>query len=145
MRGFKQVASVLVAAVALAGIPALPAVAGPPGYGHFHPWAPGRGLVGAVVGLATLPLAIAAATIGAVESVPYAAGYQGAPAYAPPPASYAAPRPYYATPYYPRPPVYYSAPRGYYGPPGYYAARPGYNYSYGRGPYRASGYGYAHR
>ena len=103
MRGFKQFASVMVAAVALAGIPALPAVAGPLGYGHFHAWGPGRGLVGAVVGLATLPIAIAAATIGAVASVPYAAGYQGGPAYAPPPAYYATPAPYYAPPSYPRP------------------------------------------
>jgi hypothetical protein len=133
----------VVVAVAVAGIPVLPAVAGPPGYGHFHAWGPGRGLVGAVVGLATLPIAIAAATIGAVQSVPYAAGYQGGPAYAPPPAYYAAPTPYYAAPYYPRPPAYYAAPRAYYGPPGYY--RPGYSYSSGRGPYRASGYGYAHR
>jgi hypothetical protein len=165
MPRFKHPVIALAAAAAIVCIPVLPAAAGVHGYGHLRPLGLGRGLVGAVVGLATLPLTIISAALAASEpeapeqaSPGYAAGGRG---YAPPPAYYAAPPAYYAAPqsYYPPPrayfpargPVYYPAPRGYYAPRAdartYYAARPGNyggaNYG-GRGVYRGGGYGYPH-
>src|ERR1700722_3205906 len=85
------------------------------GFGHVHPWGLGRGLVGAVVGLATLPIAIASAALSATEpEAPYpyqsSPGYDGPRSYAPPPAYYAAPQTYAP------PPAYYAQPRAYYYP-----------------------------
>jgi hypothetical protein len=148
MHGLKRIFGALTATAAIACLPIMPAAAGVHGYGHFHPWGLGHGLVGAVVGLATLPLAIAAAAIGADQGpAPYPAPGYATPGYAPPPAYYAAPRPYYAAPpaYYARPAAYYPAPHAYYAPRPYYAARPTYNYGYGGpGAYRG-GYAYPHR
>jgi hypothetical protein len=151
MPGFKRVVITAAAAAVMACTSVAPAEAGPRGYGHFHPWGLGRGLLGAAFGLATLPLAIASAAIEA--SVPEAPAQ---PNYAPPPQTYYAPQPqtYYAPPapayysaprayYAPRAPVYYSAPRTYYAPRSYYAPRPG-NYA-GYGGYHAGGYAYARR
>jgi hypothetical protein len=147
MHRFKHAVLGTVTAAAIACAPI--ATAGANGFGHVHPWGLGRGLLGAVFGLATLPLAIASAALSATE--PEAPPYQSSPAYdgrrgyAPPPAYYAAPQTYYAPPraYYPRAPVYSPAPRAYYAPRTYYAPRPGY---YG-GPtaYRAGGYAYPRR
>jgi hypothetical protein len=156
MPGFKRVVIAAAAAASIVCASVAPAEAGPRGFGHLHPWGLGRGLVGAVVGLATLPLVIASAAIAAsVPDAPAQPNYAQpqtyyapqpqtyyappAPAYYSAPAYYAAPRAYYA----PRAPVYYSAPRTYYAPRAYYAPRPG-NYA-GNGGYRAGGYGYARR
>ena len=150
MPGLKRVVIAGAAAAAIACSAIVPAEAGPRGFGHLRPWGLGRGLVGAVVGLATLPLAIASAAIEAsVPEAPAQPNYVQPPQtyYAPPapayysaaPAYYAAPRAYYA----PRGPVYYSAPRAAYAPRAYYAPRPGYYGGYGG--YRAGGYAYARR
>jgi len=150
MLGFKRTVFGSAAAVALACALATPAAAGVQGF--FHPWGFGRGLVGAAVGLATLPLAIASAALSAGESQApyqppgYAGGYGSPPAYyAAPPAYYRAPQAYYAPPraYYPRAPVYYPAPRAYYAPRSYYAPRAGY-YA-GHGSYHSGGYSHPHR
>jgi len=153
MPTFKQLLSATAAAATLACVPIAPALAGGHGYGHFYPWGVGRGLVGAVVGLATLPLAIASAVLGASQAQPpyQSPGYQGPQGYAPPPVYYAAPPAYYPAPqsyyaprpYYPRAPTYYPAPRTYYAPRAYNAPRSGY---YGApGSYRPGGYGYPRR
>ncbi len=109
------------------------------GYGHGHGWGLGHDLVGAVVGLATLPLAIASAAIlGAEPLGPYepSYGYESPRIYAPP-AYYAAPPAYYAPApaHYARPPAYYPSARAYYAPR--YAPRGGYygGHSYGAGGY----------
>jgi hypothetical protein len=160
MQGFKHAVLGTVAVVAIACAPI--ATAGAHGFGHLRPWGVGRGLLGAVVGLATLPLAIASAALSATEpEAPYQSspGYDGSRSYAPPPAYYAAPQTYYAPPrtyyapaqayyappraFYPRAPVYSSAPRTYYAPHAYYAPRPGY-YG-GHASYRAGGYAYPRR
>ena len=114
MPGFKRAMITAAAAAAIACTSMAPAAAGPRGFGHLHPWGLGRGLVGAVVGLATLPLAIASAAIEA--SVPEAPAYAypgydaGARGYAPA-GYYAPPAPaYYAAPYYAAPRMNY-APR----------------------------------
>ena len=158
MPGFKRFVSLTAAAAMLACAPMLPAVAGGHGFGHVHGWGLGRGLVGAVVGLATLPLVIASAAIAASVPDPgYASGAVDGPrGYAPAPGVYAAPAyaapPYYAPPvYYPRAPVYYPAPRAYYAPRGYAAPRAyagpasGRGYYGGYGSYRSGGYAYPHR
>jgi len=160
MYGFKRVVLGTAVAVAIACAPL--ATAGAHGFGRVHPWGVGRGLLGAVIGLATLPIAIASAALSAGEpEAPYQSspGYQGPAGYAPPPAYYAAPQTYYAPPqaYYAQPrayaaraPVYYSpAPRAYYAPRAnyaprtYYAPRPGY-YG-GHAGYGAGGYAYPRR
>jgi hypothetical protein len=164
MLGFKRSVLGSAAAIALACAFATPAAAGV--HGFFHPWGFGRGLVGAAVGLATLPLAIASAALSGGESQApyqpsgYARGYGQPPAYyaAPPayygapqayynapPAYYSAPQAYYAPPraYYPRAPVYYSAPRAYYAPRAQREPRTGY-YA-GHGSYHSGGYAYPHR
>jgi hypothetical protein len=150
MPGFKRVVIAAAAAAVIACTSVAPAEAGPRGYGHFHPWGLGRGLLGAAFGLATLPLAIAAAAIEAgVPEAPAQPNYAPQPQtyYAPPaPAYYSAPPAYYAAPrayYAPRAPVYYSAPRTYYAPRSAYAPRPG-SYA-GYGGYHAGGYAYARR
>src|ERR1700722_13377935 len=153
MPGFKRFVSLTAAAAMLACAPMLPAVAGGHGFGHVHGWGLGRGLVGAVVGLATLPLVIASAAIAATVPDPgYASGAVDGPrGYAPAPQGYAAPPPYYAPApvYYPRAPVYYPAPRAYYAPRAYAAPRTysapaarGYG---GYGSYRSGGYAYPRR
>ena len=147
MLNLRQAIFGFAAASAIALLPMAPAMAGGHGFGPLNPFGLGRGVVGAAVALATLPLVIASAVVSGVsgaESVaPYpAAGYGGggyggaAYGYAPQ-VSYAAPRPYYA-PY----PGYYAAPRGYYAPRPYYAGHPG---NYGHGYYRAGGNSYPHR
>ena len=126
------------ASAAIALLPMAPAMAGGPGFRPLHPFGFGRGVVGAAVALATLPLAIASTVLSGVgESVaPYpSSGYAG-PAYGyAPPVAYA-PRAYYA-PY-----AGYYAPRGGYGPRPYYNARAGY---YGRGYHRSGGNSYPRR
>ena len=139
MPGFKQLVCGTTAALAIACAPFATVSAGGYGYEHYHGWGVGRCLLGAVVGIATLPLVIASAAIEA--------SVLEAPSYAPVPGYYAAPQSYYApsVAYYPRPPVYYPAPRAYYAPRAYpgSAPRPG---SYGGyGAYRAGGYGYPRR
>jgi hypothetical protein len=152
MQGFKHAVLGTVAAAAVTCAPIATAEAH--GFGH-HPWGLGRGLLGAIVGLATLPIAIASAALAATESeAPYQSspGYAGPRSYAPPPPAYyaapqtyAPPQAYYATPraYYPRAPVYAPATRPYYAPRAYYAPRPGY-YG-GHASYRADGYAYPRR
>jgi hypothetical protein len=164
MPGFKRTVFGSAAAAALACALATPAAAGV--HGFLHPWGFGRGLVGAAVGLATLPLAIASAALSASEPE---ARYQPpgyARGYGPPPAYYAAPQPYYAAPqpYYAAPQRYYTAPQAYYAPPrpyfprapvyypaphAYYAPRaqlePRTGYYGGHGSYHSGGYAYPHR
>jgi hypothetical protein len=168
MPGIKQALLGSAAAAALACVPMAPAAAGVHGFGHVHPFGLGRGLFGAVLGLATLPIAIASAVLSAgADASSQAPAYGGAPpayappayapqpAYAPRPAYYPAPQTYYAPPaaYAPRVPVYYPQPRAYYAaPPAYYAPRPNYaprpayygGYG-GRVSYRSGGYAYPHR
>jgi hypothetical protein len=122
----------LLAALAISAIAMMPlsqAVAGGHGYGLVHPWGVARGVVGAVVAIATLPLVIASAALSAVvPAEPEGPAYGGPPAYYPAPAYYA-PAPYYgAAPYYG--PRTYSA--GGYGQPGRYSPR---GYAPGRGGY----------
>lgn len=164
MPGFKRFVGLAAATAMLACAPVLPAVAGGHGFGHVHGWGLGRGLVGAVIGLATLPLVIASAAIAATVPDPgYASGAVDGPrGYAPAPGVYAAPAyaspayaapPYYAPPpvYYPRAPAYYPAPRAYYAPRTYAAPRAysapasGRGYYGGYGSYRSGGYAYPHR
>jgi hypothetical protein len=130
-------------ATAIALLPMAPAMADG-GHGFRpHGFGLGRGIVGAAVALATLPLTIAAAVVSGGEPLAAypaaypAAGYGGPPYGYAPQVSYAGPRPYYA-PY----PGYYAAPHAYYGPRPYYAAHPNY---YGHGYYRAGGDSYPHR
>ncbi len=127
------------AAAAIACVPFAPALAGG-GYGPLHPWGVGRGLFGAAVALATLPLAIASAVVTGGEAVApypgpaYAGGYGYAPrAVYPAPPVYVVPRA-----------AYYPPVRGvYYGPrPYYYAPRPS---DAVHGYYRSGGYAYPHR
>ncbi len=123
MHIFKHSVLGTAAAAAMACAPI--ATAGAHGFGYLHAWGLGRGLLGAVVGLATLPIAIASAALAANEpeapnqSSP---GYGGPRGYAQPPAYYPAPQANYAPP-----PAYYAAPRTNYAPPpAYYAAPPAY-------------------
>ena len=136
----KQAIFGIAAATALALLPLAPAMAGGHGFRPLHPFGFGRGIVGAAVALATLPLVIASSVVAGVgeSTASYPTpGYAG-PAYGyAPPVAYAAPRPYYA-PY----PGYYAGPRGAYGQRGYYPARPG---NYGRGYYRSGGNSYPRR
>src|ERR1700675_1276745 len=108
MPRIKQWVCLSAAAAVLVCAPVVPAVAGGHGFGHVHGWGLGRGLVGAVVGLATLPLVIASAAIAATVPDPgYASGAVDGPrGYAPAPGVYAAPA-YAAPPYYAPPPAYY--------------------------------------
>ena len=152
MQGFKHAVLGTLAAAAITCAPIATAEAH--GFGH-HPWLLGRGLLGAVVGLATLPIAIASAALSETEpEAPYQSSpaYGGPRSYAPPPAYYAAPQTYYAPPqayyapprtYYSRAPVYSPAARPYYAPRAYYAPRPGYQG--GHASNRAGGYAYPRR
>jgi hypothetical protein len=139
MLKLRQVIFGFAAASAIALLPMAPAMAGGHGFGPLNPFGLGRGVLGAAVKLATLPLAIASAVVsGAQSAAPYpASGYGGAANGYAPQVSYAGPRPYYAAN-----PGYYAAPRGYYAPRPYYAGHPG---NYGHGYYRAGGNSYPHR
>lgn len=138
MRGLKRATCGWVAVAAIACAPMTPAVAGGHGFG-LRPWGLGHGLIGAAVGLATLPIVVASAAISAVApegpyAPPAAAYYPRPPVYYPARSSYA---PYAYAPYAPR--TYYS-PRPLYAPRPYYA--PGhYGYSGGN----AGRYAYPHR
>jgi hypothetical protein len=120
MLKLRQVIFGIAAASAIALLPMAPAMAGGHGFGHLRPFGLGRGVIGAAVALATLPLVIASAVVSsATESAtPYPApGYAGAGYGYAPQVSYAGQRPYYA-------------------------AHPG---NYGHGYYRAGGNSYPHR
>jgi hypothetical protein len=117
MRGLKQTVLTAVATAALLCLPIAPAVAAGPLL--FVPWALGH-IIGAGARLATLPLAVAAAT---------GADQQPSTPYAPAPSYYGRPAVYYAPPnYYPRPPTYYAPPPSYYGAPQPYY-RPAFAYA----------------
>lgn len=137
----------------IACLPVTPAAAG--GLGPIHPFGFGHGLIGAVFGIATLPLAIISAAVSAGEPAApapapaYAPGPGYAPGYAPNYAqSYA---PSYAPGYAPRPSYYpsagyYAAPPAYYAPRAYFQPRPSYRGGYGtRESYRSGGYAYRRR
>ena len=174
MPGIKQALLGSAFAAAIAYAPMAPAAAAGHGVGPLHPFGLGRGLVGAALSLATLPIVIASAALSAAASdglqapayggtpPAYAPGYAPAPAYAaapvyaPPPAYYPAPRTYYAPApaYYPRAPVYYPQPRAYYAAPRavayaprtYSVPRAGYYAANsGRVSYGSGGYAHTHR
>ncbi|HEY1312694.1 MAG TPA: hypothetical protein VGE92_02405, partial [Steroidobacteraceae bacterium] len=83
MRRFNRSMGGWVAVAAIACAPVAPALAGGHGFGHAHVWGFGHGLLGAVVGLATLPLVVASAAISAATpdvgypSAGYDAGARG--------------------------------------------------------------------
>jgi len=135
MIGSKKTILAAASVMALALAPVSPATAA----GLFLPWLIGRHVVGAVVGLATLPLAVASALSADQPAAPYPQprddGYGGRPSgYYPPPNYFAPPTAYYAGPqrYY-RSADFYgrSGPRFYQGPRGYYAPRTRYTGVYG--------------
>jgi hypothetical protein len=123
------------------------------------PWIVGRHVVGAVLGLATLPFAVASAALSADQQAPYpttpdytgsSPGYYAAPNY------YARLQPYYrpAPPYYAGQQPYYrpafsygrALPRFYGAARGYYAPRARYTASYGAHfPYRSGSSAYRRR
>ena len=129
----KQTLLGVVAAAAVAILPTTAAMADGHGFRPGHGYGVGRGLFGAAVALATLPLVIASSVVAGVsESVAPASPGYAAPSYGyAPPVGYATARPYYAP--YPR---YYAAPRAAYGPRPYYG---------GHGYYRSGGYSYPRR
>src|ERR1022692_334254 len=123
MSGIKRAILAATAAAVIAFVPVAPAAAYGRGFGPLHAFGFGHGLIGAVFGLAVLPLAIASAVISAGEQAappaqPYGAPYGYAPPAYAPPAAYYGPQVYYAPrPAYYRPAYGYSpAPRNYYGP-----------------------------
>jgi hypothetical protein len=142
-----------VAALALA--PLTPAAAA-----GLVPWIVGRHVVGAVLGLATLPFAIASAALSVDQP---AAPYPPTPDYGDPSSGYYAPPNYYARPpvYYAPAPAYYAgrqtyyrpgvsyarpSPRFYEAPRGYSASRSRYSASYGgHAPSRSGGVAYRRR
>src|SRR5271168_3551287 len=67
MTKLKQVIVSSAAVAAIVFLPLAPAIAGGHGYSYVHPWGVGRGIVGAAVALATLPLAIASAVVSSVQ------------------------------------------------------------------------------
>ncbi len=125
MMNFK---AITLGAIALTLAPLTPAAAGSPYRGAwrgYHHFGLGGAVVSAIVGVLTLPLAIAAAAIDQPE---YESPYQ--PEYQPPPPNYQPPANYYSapTPYYPAPMRYYAPPMRYYARPGgYYVPRPRYD------------------
>jgi hypothetical protein len=138
MAKFKQVVVGAVVATAVALLPMSPALADGHGYRGGHGFGVGRGLVGAAVALATLPLVIASSVVAGVSDsvVPYPTQQYPAPSYGyAPPVSYARP---YNAPFS----GYYAAPRVGYVPRPYYGGHPGYE---GRGYYRAGGHSYPRR
>jgi hypothetical protein len=145
----------LVAAIAVVTL-GLTATAPASAAGLFLPWILGRHVVGAVVELATLPLAVASSMAQPAAPYPSAPSYGAAPGYgarasyypgtpayyARPPADYAGPSGYY------RPPVSYarSAPRFYEPPRGYSAQRTRYTGGYGAHvPYQPGRFAYRRR
>jgi hypothetical protein len=151
MRTLKGSILAAVAVAALTLVPIASASASP----FIVPWLLGRHAIGAVVGLATLPLAIASAAAGQPEG-PYPAapvysggpGYGGAPGYYPPAPVYYAPRSAYypGTAGYYRPPGYSARPRFYEAPRGYAAPRARYTSGYGAHvPSRSGSFSYRRR
>ena len=142
MLRFKRWAAAAVSIAALALAPIAPAHA----VGPILPWLIARHVVGAVVGLATLPLAVASSA--APDYGGPASGYYPPPNYyAPPPRYYAPPPAYYARGYngsavsYAR-----AAPRFYEPPRGYYAPRTRYTGFYGNHePYQSGRLAYRRR
>ena len=130
----------LVAAIAV-GTLGLMATAPASAVGPFLPWILGRHVVAAVVGLATLPLAVASSMGQPAAPYPSTPGYGGAPGYGSQPGYYGGSPAYYTRPpgYYAGPSGYYrplvpyarSAPRFYEPPRGYSAPRPRYTRGYG--------------
>lgn len=152
MQRLKQAVFAATATAVIAFTPVAPALAGGHGFGHVPPFGLGRGLFGAAVALATLPIAIASAVVSAGEQAaayPEALAYGGAngyaapaPAYAPPAGYYAPPPVAYAPPAYYAAPAYYPRASAYYPAPRYYAPHPSYYGGYpARGGYRGGGYG----
>jgi hypothetical protein len=132
MSELRAIAAGSVGAAALIIGYSAPAAAGPAPWGAF--FVPHIGaaaaVANAVIGLATLPLTIAATVAGA-----------GQPAQYPAPGGYA-PRGY--APGYYAPPAYYPPQPAYYGAPAYYAHRgPTYARGYGGYPRYNAGFGYA--
>ncbi|MGO9991651.1 MAG: hypothetical protein ACLPTF_03930 [Steroidobacteraceae bacterium] len=133
MQNLKAITLSAIGAAALTITPLTPAAAGSHWVGGrgFHHFGVVGAIASAIVGVATLPLAIASAVASTVEPPQYAP---------PPPAYYPPPAPYYggvsgyyapAARYYPRPPGYY-APRARYNPYPVYQAAPRSGYY----PYR---------
>jgi hypothetical protein len=150
MIGVKQAIVAAAATAVIALVPVTPAAAFGRGIGAGHLFGFGHGLVGAVFGLATLPLLVASEVLSASaqasqqEAPAYGApygyaqpAYSAPPSYGPPP-SYGVPPVYYAPrpAYYPRAYGYSPAPRSYYAPRSYNAPGPAY---------RQRGYAYPHR
>src|ERR1700722_12258741 len=145
----------LVAAIAV-GTLGLAAAAPASAVGPFLPWILGRHVVGAVVGLATLPLAVASSMAQPAASYPSAPTYGAAPGYGVRPSYYRD-----APAYYARPQAYYAGPPGYYRPPvsyvrpaprfyeparGYSASRTRYTGGYGAHvPYQPGRFAYRRR
>jgi hypothetical protein len=145
----------LVAAIAV-GTLGLIAAAPAAAVGPFIPWILGRHLVGAVVGLATLPLAVASSMAQPAVPYPPAPSYGGTPGYITQPGHYSG-----APGYYSRSPAYYAPPQGYNRPPssyaraaprfheplrGYSAPRARYTGGYGAHvPYQPGRFAYRHR
>lgn len=135
---FRQATIGVLAAAAVAILPMAPAMAGGHGFRGGHGFGVGRGLLGAAVALATLPLVVASNVVAGVseavtpqpEYAPSSYGYAPAYNYAPP-VAYAPARPYYA-PYA----GYYAPPRIVYGPRPHYV---------GHGYYHAGGHPYQRR
>lgn len=131
----KQAVLGVVMAAGVALLPMAPAMANGHGFHGGHGFGVGRGLFGAAVALATLPLVIASNVVAGVTGsvAPYQSPGYASPSYGyAPSVAYAPARQYYA-PH----PGYYAAPRVAYGPRGYYGAHPSYG---GRGYYRSGGY-----
>ena len=142
MNRLTRLAVAATGAVALAAAPFSAAMAhdhgrsGNDGGHHDHGLWLGGALVGAVVGLVTLPVQIVAAAANSLHEERAPPPYYGPPQPYYPPREYApAPR-YYAPPsgYYPPPPREYRQPDAYYAPPaanyappaGYYESPRGY-------------------
>ena len=155
MVGLKKAFFAASAVAALAFGPVAPAAAA-----GLVPWIVGRHVVGAVLGLATLPFAVASAALSADQP---ATPYPPTPDYGgPSPGAYALPNDYARPPmYYAPAPAYYPGPQAYYrprvlyarpmprfyeAPRGYYAPRPRYTASYGAHvPYRSGSFAYRRR
>jgi len=155
MVGLKTRVFTAAAVVALALAPLAPAAAA-----GVVPWLVGRHVVGAVLGLATLPFAVASAALSADQP---SASYPPTPDYGGSSSGYYAPPNYYARPpmYYAPAPAYYAGPQAYYrpgvsyarpltrsygAPRGYYAPRTRYTASYGAHvPYRSGSFAYRRR
>jgi hypothetical protein len=146
--GLKHALFAASAGTLIACLPVVPAAAGP-----IHPWGLGHGLLGAVFGLATLPLAIVSAAVSAGQPAAPAPAYPTAPEYSPGYAPGYAPSyaPSYAPGFAPRPSYYpsagyYAAPPAYFVPRPYFQPHPSYRGGYGaRDSYRSGGYGYRRR